>query len=359
MKVAFLFILLSSLASLAQLNTARLEEAVSFGPYQPVGVAISKQGRLFVSFPHWTETYQYGLVEITKEGQRKPFPDASWNKWDTTSPQQHFVSVQALFIDQDDALWVLDPANPNFGKSMSAGVKLLRIDLATNRITHTYRFDDLPLNQASLNDVQVDPRQQVAYLSDPGRACLVVLDLKTGKSRSVLTRHPSTTADPTVILTIDGKEVRDTSGKPFSSNVNGIALTTDFKYLYFRPITKKRLFRIETKFLSDASLSDQQLGTKVEDMGEAGISHGMIADLAGNVYMGDSPAKTIRRMTPAGKLETIVVDKRLLWPDSYAISPDGYLYVTAAQYERLPKFNGGVSQVQEPYWLYRVKLNAK
>ncbi|GAB3543684.1 SMP-30/gluconolactonase/LRE family protein [Spirosoma fluminis] len=356
MKAAFLFILLASLYSTAQTVPSRLEEAISFGAYQPVGVAISKANRLFVSFPRWTDTYQYGLVEVTKNGQRKPFPDAAWNQWDTTAPQQHFVSVQALFIDQDDALWVLDPANPNFGKSIPAGVKLLRIDLATNRITNTYRFNDLPLNQAGLNDVQVDPRRQVAYLSDPGRACLVVLDLKTGKSRSVLTKHPSTTADPSVILTIDGKEVRDNSGKPFSSHVNGIALTPDFRYLYYRPITKKRLYRLETNRLSDASLTDQQLGAYVEDIGEAGISHGMIADQAGNVYMGDSPAKTIRRMTPAGKLETVVTDERLLWPDSYAITADGYLYVTAAQYERLPKFNGGVSQVKEPYWLYRVKL---
>ncbi|QJW89419.1 hypothetical protein HNV11_08490 [Spirosoma taeanense] len=106
------------------------------------------------------------------------------------------MSVQALFIYQDDALWVFDPANPNFGKSIPAGVKLLRVDLTTNQITHTYVVEDVPLSQASLNDVQVDPGRQVAYLPDPGRACLVVLDLKTGKSRSVLMKHPSTTADP-------------------------------------------------------------------------------------------------------------------------------------------------------------------
>ncbi|MFD2569546.1 L-dopachrome tautomerase-related protein [Spirosoma soli] len=356
MKAALFALLLSSVISLGQSNKSQLEEAVSFGPYQPVGVAISKQNRLFVSFPRWSDKYQYGLAEISKDGQRTPFPDAAWNRWDTNAPQQHFVSVQALFIDQDDALWVLDPANPNFGKSMPAGVKLLRIDLATNRITNTYRFDDLPLAQTSLNDVQVDPRRQVAYLSDPGRACLVVLDLKTQKSRSLLLKHSSTTADPGVVLKIDGKEVRDNNGKAFSSNVNGIALTPDFRYLYYRPITKKRLYRIETKYLNDISLTDQQLIGMVEDLGEAGISHGMIADQAGNVYMGDSPTKTIRRMTPAGQLQTVVTDERLLWPDSYAIDRDGYLYVTAAQYERLPKFNGGVSQVKEPFRLYKVKI---
>jgi len=359
MKKSLLLLLIGCVvmsALFAQSDGRVLEQVHSFGRYQPVGLAISKSGRMFVSFPHWTDQYQYGLVEVTADGQRRPYPDADWNRWDTTAPRQHFISLQALFIDDDDILWALDPANPNLGKPKPAGVKLLRIDLSTNRVTTVYRFDDLPLTQAGLNDIQVDSRRQVAYLSDPSRACLVVLDLKTGKSRSLLQKHPSTTADPNVVMTIDGKEVRDQSGKPFSSNVNGIALTPDFTYLYYRPITKKRLFRIQTRFLTDSTLTPDQVAAGVEDLGDAGFSHGMIADRAGNVYMGDSPAKTIRRYTPVGKLEPLVTDERLRWPDSYAVGRDGYLYVTVAQYERLPKFNSGQNKVNYPFWVYRVKL---
>jgi sugar lactone lactonase YvrE len=333
----------------------QLLEVAQFGRYQPVGLAISRTGRTFVSFPRWTNAYQYGLAELLPDGTRRPYPDEAWNRWDTLRPRETFVSLQALFIDEADVLWALDPANPNFGKSIPAGVKLLKIDLKTNRVERVYRFEDLPLGQTSLNDVQVDARRQVAYLSDPGRAALVVLDLKTGKSRTLLQRHASTTADPNYVLRIDGREVRDASGKAFSSPVNGIALTPE--YLYFRPITQTNLFRIPTAVLRDAALTPEQVAAQVETVGEAGIAHGMLADRAGNVYAGDSEKKTLYRYIADQKsFETLVQDERLLWPDSFAIGPDGYLYVTAAQYQRLPKFNGGQDRVEYPFRLYKIKL---
>ena len=356
MRFLLVLLLLTTTAVKGQSGGGKLIPAVDFGHYQPVGVAISSQGRLFVSFPKWSDEYRYGLVEVSPDGTKRPYPDETWNRWDTTAAQQRFVSVQALFIDSDDNLWVLDPANPDFGKSMPAGVKLLRIDLRTNKLVRVYRFEDLPLDKASLNDVQVDLRRQMAYLSDPGRAAIVVLDLKTGKSRTLLEKHPSTVADPNFVLRIDNQDVRDNKDKPFSSNVNGIALTPDGQYFYYRPITQTKLFRIRTQLLADANLTADQVAAGVETVGEAGVSHGMIADKENNVYMGDSQAKTIHRFTPAGKLEAVAKDERLWWPDSFAISPDGYLYVTAAQYERLPKFNNGQNKVSYPFWLYKVKL---
>jgi len=356
MRLLFVSLLLLAASVKGQPGQRQLVQAVSFGRYQPVGVAVSSQGRLFVSFPKWTDQYQYGLVEVSSDGTQRPYPDETWNRWDTTAPQQHFVSVQALLIDAEDNLWVLDPANPNFGKSMPTGVKLLRIDLRTNKLIRVYRFEDLPLDKTSLNDVQVDLRRQLAYLSDPGRAAIVVLDLKTGKSRTLLEKHPSTVADPRFILRIDNQDVRDTKGKPFSSNVNGIALMPDGQYFYYRAITQTKLYRISTRYLADSTLTPDAVAAGVEAMGEAGVSHGMIADKQNNVYMGDSQAKTIHRFTPGGKLEVVVKDERLWWPDSFAISSDGYLYVTAAQYERLPKFNKGNDTVNYPFWLYKIKL---
>lgn len=340
----------------AQSSKSRLEEAVSTDRYQPVGLAISRTGRMFVSFPRWSDVYEHGVVEVLPNGTRRPFPDAEWNRWDITAPREHFISAQALFIDGADGLWILDLSNPSSGKPIPAGIKLLKVNLTTNQVERIYRFEDLPLNKAGLNDVQVDARRQIAYLSDPGRAAIVVLDLKTGKSRTVLEKHSSTRADSSFVLTIDGQAVRDQLGKPFSSNVNGIALTADGAYLYYRPITQSRLFRIPTSALWNAKLSPALVAEKVETLGLVGVSHGMIADAAGNIYMGDSGDKVIRRYTPSGQLETLVQDERLLWPDSFAVGPDGYLYVTAAQHHRLPRYNQGQSKVQTPFWVFKLKL---
>jgi len=356
------FVLLSLLGSLltstsvfAQSAEVPLEEVAQFGRHQPIGVAVSQQKRIFVTFPKKKKDFDYSLAEIVN-GQRRPYPDATWNQWDSTQAATRFVNVQALFVDQNDALWVLDPANPDDEAPSIAGIKLLKINLATNKVERIYRFEDLPRERSGLNDVRVDVKEQVAYLSDPKLAALVVLDLRTGKSRLVLQGHKSVMAAPGFVLRIDGKEVKDKNGKPFSSNVNGIALTHDYRYLYYRAINQTKLYRIETQYLRNAALPAAEVAKHVEEVGETGISHGMLADQAGNVYLTDSPNHAVRRVTPAGRLETVAKDGRLHWPDSFGLGPDGYLYLTAAQINRTAKWNNGQDLVEYPFRLYRMKL---
>ncbi|AUD03835.1 L-dopachrome tautomerase-related protein [Spirosoma pollinicola] len=358
MKIAYLigFMTLTNLSLNAQSGQSPdLETVAEFGKHQPIGVGVSQEKRIFITFPKNRENYDYGLAEIVA-GKRVPYPNAEWNKWDSLNPQNRFINVQALFVDQTNALWVLDPANPADEPPISAGIKLMKINLATNQVETIYRFDDLPRERTGLNDIQVDTRRQVAYLSDPKRSAIVVLDLKTGKSRTVLEGDKSTKADPEFKLKIDGQEVKDDKGKPFSSNVNGIALTRDFTYLYFRAINQTRLYRIATEFLNNLALSPAEVSSHVETMAETGVSHGMVADKAGNVYLTDSPTKAVRYLTPGRELKTLVRDSRLLWPDSFAVGTDGYLYLTAAQIHRTKRYNNGQDKVDYPFRLYRMKL---
>ncbi|WP_246859141.1 major royal jelly family protein [Spirosoma sp. KCTC 42546] len=353
--LGIIFAMVVSITIARSQQLPKLETVAAFGKYQPIGLGVSQTNRIFVTFPKNPDNYDYGLAEIVK-GERRPYPNAEWNQWDSLKAQSRFINVQALFVDQTNTLWVLDPASPAGQKAIPEGIKLVKINLATNKVKKIYRFEDLPRERTGLNDVQVDSKQQIAYLSDPGRAAIVVLDLKTGKSRSVLENDKSTKADPNFVLTIDGKEVRDTKGNPFRSNVNGIALTHDYKYLYFRPITQTKLFRIATTYLSNPTLSSTELASHVEIMGETGVSHGMLADKVGNIYLTDSPDKAIRYFTPDRQLNVLIQDNRLLWPDSFGIGTDGYLYVTAAQLHRGKRYNNGEDKVDYPFRLYRVKL---
>lgn len=356
-KILPVFAFLLSLKLSAQPSqSTNVETVAEFGKHQPIGLGVSKENRIFVTFPKNPENYDYGLAEIIN-GQRKPYPNAEWNKWDSLNPQNRFMNVQALFVDQTNTMWVLDPASPSGMRAFPTGIKLLKINLSTNQVEKVYRFEDLPRDRTGLNDVQVDPTRQVAYLSDPRRAAIVVLDLKTGNSRTLLENDQSTKADPNFVLTIDGKEVRDSKGTPFSSNVNGIALTTDFKYLYFRPITQTKLFCIETKYLLDPKLSPAVVSSHVETMGETGVSHGMIADNKGNIYLTDSPDKAVRYFTPNRQLKTLAQDNGFLWPDSFGIGTDGYLYLTAAQIHRTKRYNNDEDKVEYPFRLYRMKIS--
>lgn len=340
-----------------------LKTVAEFGEYQPIGVSVFAKDRLFVSFPHNEgKPYQFGLTEII-DGQRHPYPDKVWNKTEGDE-NEHFVNVQDLYVDTNDILWVLD-SKPSSGGSIFGGsgekvadgkFKLLKIDLATNKVERVYTFDDLDKAASGLNDMRVDTDKELGYLSDPGQSAIVVLDLKTGKTRTVLKDINATKADPDLVLAYKGKEMRDKDGKPFTSNVNGIALTKDNRYFYFKPINQLHLSRIETKYLADESISEKELEDKVEDMGEVGVTHGLIADKKGNIYLTTSTDYAIKYLSPDGKLHTLVQDSRIIWPDSMGISSDGQLYFSCAQMQRQPKWNDGVSKVELPYSVYKVRL---
>lgn len=341
----------------------QLIPVATFGARRAIGVGVSSDNRLFVSFPRAGKKYMFGLFEVIGNGKIKPFPNEDWNKDGNESG--HFVSVQDLFVDGNDFLWVLD-SKPSSGSSIFGNggddearqghFKLLKINLATNQVERIYTFDDLDKVHSGLNDVRVDIQKELAYLSDPGLAAVVVLDLKTGKTRRVLEKSPYTLADPTMILTYNGTEMRDRSGNPFSSNVNGIALSRDFKYFYFKPINKKNLFRIETKFLADSLLSEEVERTKVEDMGEVGVTHGLEADDKGNIFLSASTDYSIKYLSPDGKVHILIRDSRIIWPDSFGVGTDGYLYFSCAQLQNDPQWNKGIDKTQFPFTLYKVKL---
>lgn len=345
----FLSAIMFSMSANAQ-HSAKLVEVASFGQNQPIGCKVAAQSnRLFVSFPHH-EPFLYALTEIVK-GQRIPYPDAEWNKYIPDEPDTHFVNVQDLCTDDRNNLWVLD------SKSGKPGYfKLVKIDLATNKVVRFYTFDDLPKDKSALNDVRIDNNKQLAYLSDPGLRAIVVLNLNTGKSRILLKDDKSTVPQPGFVLHLDGKDVIGTNGQPFISAVNGIALTADDRFFYFRAINQTNLYRIEAKYLADTLLSPADLSAKVETVAETGVCHGMISDKRGYIYLTDSPDRAIQYVTTNGKVHMLVQDERIVWPDSMGIGSDGYLYFSCSQMNRLPQFNNGKDMVDYPFRVYKVKL---
>ncbi|MXN93044.1 gluconolactonase [Flavobacterium sp. Sd200] len=338
----------------------QLEEVADVGKNQPIGVAVeSSTNRLFVSFPH-NEPFMFALTEI-KNGRRVAYPNEEWNKQGTDD--KHFNNVQDLYADDKGSLWVLDskPAGGAsvFGDSGSAQTgefKLIQFDLASNTAKKVYRFGGLPLDKSGLNDVRVDTQKQLAYLSDPALKAIVVLDLKTDTVRIVLQDDASTTATPRYTLKIDGVEMTDENNKPFVSNVNSIALTKDNNYFYYKPINHDRLYRIRTKHLANTKLSAEDITFKVEKIADVGMSHGLECDAKGNIYYGDSQMHAIRYVTRFGKVKTLVIDGRIIWPDSFGVGSDGYLYFSCAQLNRQPKYNNQQSKVDLPYRIYRVKM---
>ncbi|PVH25404.1 L-dopachrome tautomerase-related protein [Sphingobacterium corticibacter] len=360
----FKTLLMSVLAFLAYgcasiAGKGELIEVAQFGESMAIGLSVNQEDRVFISFPNYDGAGSFAVAEVV-DGKLFPYPDVAWNTKGIY--QNHFLRVQDLYVDDNDFLWVLDskPASSGNifadGKGEEAGFfKLVKINTKTNQVEDTFFFDDLDKSKSALNDVRIDTEKNLAYLSDPASASIVVLDLFTKQSRNVLSQSVFTLADD-IVLEYNGVKMQDHDGKPFSSNINSIALTHDFKYFYFKPINKPNLYRIETVYLANPQLTDQELQSKVEDLGEVGITHGMIADERGNIYFASSENFRISYVTPDGVLNMLVEDPKLIWPDSFGISSDGYLYFTCAQIQRLPHWNNGLDNTEYPYKAFKVKL---
>lgn len=315
---------------------------------QWTGVAVSREGRIFVNYPRWSDDVTFSVGEIQASGDVTAFPDNEWNAWDgSAGPEDHFICVQSVFIDKDDHLWILDAANPGFSGVVAGGAKLLKVDLGRNRIVNTIVFDEAVAPRASyLNDVRVDPMRKVAYITDSGLGAIVVVDLGAGKGRRLLSDHPSTKSEG-ITLTMAGRDWLR-SGKPPEVHSDGLALTADGKYLYYQAQTARTLYRIETRWLRDTSISPQQLASKVESMYETGPADGLAFGDDGYLYITAIEDNAIKRFVRLGTVVTVAEDERLRWPDSIALGPDGYLYVTTSQIHLGP-------DPGEPYRLFKLR----
>lgn len=358
MRDRFFPVVLVLVFSITSGFSAQLEAVFQDSKYQFTGVAVSKSGRTFLSYPRWDQAnHLYDVVELLPDGSTKPFPNDGWNSWKPgDNSLNKWVCAQALAIDDEGFLWVVDPASPEFSGVVSEGNKLVKIDLNTNCVARVYPLSPAADAQSYANDVRVDTKRQVAYLTNSSQGGIIIVDLKSGKVRQVLQDSPAVKSDPTYQMTVDGKPLMSPNG-PARINSDGLALTQDESWLYFKPLSDPKLYRIKTNFLLDETLTPADLAAKVEDLGTFCTTDGMIRDRKGNIYLGDIEKNSIVRLTPDLKLEPIFQDRHLSWPDSYAISDDGVLYITCSQIQKMPRFNGGKDMRTTPYTLYRLKID--
>jgi sugar lactone lactonase YvrE len=116
------------------------------------------------------------------------------------------------------------------------------------------------------------------------------------------------------------------------------------------------LRRIETKLLQDETLSEDALESRVEDVVRVPPLAGITIDRKGTFYFCSFTENAILRMGKDRKIETLIADPRISFPNEPAIGPDGCLYFPSSQANRLPAFNGGVSRVVLPFEVFKVKL---
>lgn len=339
-------------------KNAKLEEVFADSTFQLTGVAAAKDNRVFVNYPYWLENHTYSVVEV-KDGKPVPYPNAEWNSFKKGEDGKNkFVTVQSVAADDKGFLWVVDAAGIGLGKVYQQSAKVVKINLASNKIEKIYRFPQSVVGEdVYINDIRIDNENGFAYLTNSNTGGIVILNINSGQSRLVLGNSLSVKSDASYRFSPLGTELKKGDGSLLKVNSDGIALTPDNQYLYYKPLTDNRLYRIKTEGLRDFKTTENILEKSVEDLGKFITTDGMIFDKTGNLYMGDLEKSSIVKITPDLKMHTLVQDKdKLIWPDSYSISDDGYLYISNSQIQLMPWFHNGKEQFKRPFKVFRIKI---
>jgi sugar lactone lactonase YvrE len=330
----------------------------------PAGIAISPGGRTFVAFSRASGDPQpFGVGEL-RAGVVVPYPPGSAQ--DPGAPGA-VVSAEALTFDARGRLWILDSGR--LGDQPAAPPALRAIDLATNLVVQRIVLSPDVVGPASvLEDVQLDLAHGsagTAFISDAaseGPAGLIVVDLGRGTMMRRLTDDPSTRPDPHLVTSAEGRPliVRQGSlaGSPFRQGVDGLALDPDGHHLYYRPLTSRHLYRVNTDALVDPGWTDRDVAGTIEDLGDIGFaSDGLLADSDGRVYLTDYENNSIWRFD-TGRLALIAQSPGLLWPDALSLGPDGTLVCTASQLERSPRL-GGTDERFRPFTVWQIATDSR
>ena len=320
------------------------------------GVAVSPEGRVFASFPRWTSLAAPSVMEALPGGSFKPYPGDHWNEWRPGAPHRdRIVSTHAVFADSSNHLWIVDDASPRVAPPVEGAAKLVRIDLASDRVSRVYPLgsDVLPKG-TMIGHMRVDER--FAYVTEAHRGSIIVVDLETGLARKLLENDPSTRADPSIVPVVEGRELRRMTGEVPQLHVDLLELSADARWLYFMPLFGPVLRRIETKYLRDETLSGEEVAARVEDVVRVPPLAGITRDRAGNFYFCSFTENAILKMGEDRKLETLIADPRISFPNEPSVGPDDWLYFPSSQAHRLPFFNAGVSRVQLPFEIFKLQL---
>ncbi|MFN2993707.1 L-dopachrome tautomerase-related protein [Serratia plymuthica] len=336
------------------------------------GIHFDKQGTAFVSTPRLVSAAAPATLSIldtratSGPARLVAFPSREGNAVNA-APEQNLRNVLGFYVDRENGwLWALDMGFVAGEAEAPAGSqKVLVLDLTSGRTIKRIGLDGVADRKGSfLNDIVVDERRRVAYISDSGsrsapnnKVGLIVVDFATGNARRVLDRHASLQVEAGVKVVAHGADVWP--GNPLLIGINGIALSPDGRTLYWTVTTGTHAHAVPTEILRNTAATDEQITAKIQDLGSVGgNTDGIVTDAVGNLYITDVTRNGIVKFDPKSRaMSLLAADEGVRWPDTPAIQPGGDLIFTSSSLN--DHFAGTVKRGEERYELWRLPLSGR
>ena len=285
------------------------------------------QDTVYVTVPRWRKgipaTLNYVIPHVSGYGHPKlqPFPSWDSNRVSDCSALQY---VQSMEIDPNTGyMWIIDMGRIETASQPSppqnlCPPKLVIFDLSQMETIRVYEFPDHVVSHSTnfMNDIVLDyvaGRARFAYITDTRDAKLYVYDYD--RNISYFYQHPSM------------NEVSLEAGQSalISAPIDGIAMSPDFKMLYYSPLSALSLYAIPTAVLrnngSDFGKHLKTIGSKIG--GSDGMAFG-----ANHIFFGAFESDALY-MAPidkngvvslANQVEVVSNNETAVWIDTLAFN---------------------------------------
>lgn len=297
---------------------------------------------IFVTVPRWATGVPASLNRVVPASGSSGGPKLQ--PWPSTEAQdvkdcKKIQYAQSMEIDPSGVMWVIDVGRKYFTETSddSCPPKILLVDVPTGEVLDSYVFpeDVAPYNGSFLNDIVLDVKHQVAYISSTGntpadKGAIVVYDRLHKRSRRI--EHSSTHAHRAQLV-IHGTDYSDLlQGLP----VDGIALTPDGEQIFYSPLGGTELYSISAALARNFSVNLSSVVESVKEHGKKpSNSDGMTFGSDGFLYFGGLTLDSLFRWKPGtalAKCERLAVDhEKLWWIDTFAWDNRGNLWMTSNQ----------------------------
>lgn len=315
----------------------------------PGNVTASKDGSVFATI-HPLRPQHVQLIEITGKNTFKAFPDESYQSKATHKNDFAFDSPLGILIDRKNRLWVVD-AGLNLGKT-----RIFAFDIVSRKEVMRFEIpEEIASRTSFVQDIAVDDVNEWVYLADFGNPGIISLDIHKRVFQKF--RDTNTMQSEDIDIKIEDKIVFF-KNNPARIGINPISISADNETLYYGAMNGTKWYKIPTKLIREGK-SNTEIATQVKIEGNKPISDGVSTDAEGNHFFTNIQNGSIDVLGTNGKLQTLVKDPLIQWPDNVRFGEDSWLYISVNQLHKSPFFAGGKEEGEPPFYILKTWTGTK